>query len=342
MGSNRNIANIRMGRRAHEQENLPHNWENIDINNFQVPKAKSGKIIFEFCGNNATRNEAGNGEAKITQALLPPDKVDSTDIYSFVYNGEPIKSGGRYLLAEYEDDAKLLYEKVFKPMLFDSKGYIKSNQGVEAVFDSFILSAHCGGANFANIIIEGFNKTLHEHFPKAMAELLTNKIQYIAYAPNELPNHNVNALLITPSVDPSCSWSKAIEFAGDHKVDIDYPKGIVKKLLSARQSEYADQLFARFFDKTRAIMFRVGNSTYYMPGPMNPNKRVGDHSRECLVRDHILNSGTDYAETARMTNAVARRQMAGFLGRGMFDAKGFFSEVSVRLDKNKPKDPSIM
>ena len=57
-----------MGRRGFEYEELPHNWEIIDPNNFTPPQDKA---IYQFCGNNANRAEAGNGDAKILRSLLP-------------------------------------------------------------------------------------------------------------------------------------------------------------------------------------------------------------------------------------------------------------------------------
>ena len=339
MDPKNNITHIQMGRRGFEWENLPHNWENLDVNTFKVPQDRA---IYMFCGNNANRAEAGNGDAKIIRSLLPAQKKGSeTQIYTFYYSGEPFKSGG-FLLPDYEREANLLFDKIFKPILFDDKGNMKEKKGIETALSKIVLSAHCGGSNFANIVVDRLYECLLQKFSRPTAELLINKIQYFAYAPNEIPNHNVSAFIITPSVDPNNSWAKALSVAESQKVDVDYPRGTIRKLIKAKQNLYADQAFKSTFEDTRAIMFAVGNSTYYIPGQMNPSGYVGDHSTECLVRDHILNSGTRFAETARLTNETAKLYLSSFLTNGMTDLKGLFSKVALRLSKTPPTSSSTM
>ena len=113
-------------------------------------------------------------------------------------------------------------------------------------------------------------------------------------------------------------------------------------MIKAKQNLYADQAFQKEFSDTRAIMFKVGNSTYYIPGQMHPSKYVGDHSTECLVRDNVLNSGTPFQETARITSAASKLYLASFINNDMVDSRDLFSKVSGRLLKTPPITTTTM
>ena len=73
------IKQVTVGRRAREDENLPNNWEILDINKLVVPK---NKTIFMFGGNTTNRPEAANGNAKIIESLLPPEERKQINILS--------------------------------------------------------------------------------------------------------------------------------------------------------------------------------------------------------------------------------------------------------------------
>ena len=253
-----------------------------------------------------------------------------------MYDSEPLRSEG-FLGKEYVSDALMLYETTFKPLLFDDKGNMKEMKGIEQALSKIVFAAHCGGSNFVNIIIDEIYNTLTQKYPENTAELLINKLQYYAYAPNEMPTHNVNALLVTPYIDPSYSWAKALEVAENQKVEIDYPKGIIKKLLKAKQQTRFQEVFESEFKDTRAIMFKVGKSTYFIPNRMNPHRSVGDHSIECVVKPQFLNSGTDLEENARIANYVSRLYINEFLNNAIIDAKKVFSRVSERVEDAPPE-----
>jgi len=333
------INSIHIGRRAKAKENLPNNWESLDINNLTLPK---GKTVFMFGGNTTTNTYTANGNAKAIESLLDKDQLEKTNILSFYYDDEPFNNKG-ILSKDYVENAEHVFEKIFKPMIFDRKGNMKEMKGIEQVFDNMVLSAHCGGSAFVSIIINKFYDTLLENYPPNTAKFLINKIQYFAYAPNRLPDHNVNAFIITPFADTSCSWSSAITLAENDKVEIDYPKGTIKKLIKARtQGNFMNESYNEF-QKSRALMFRSGNSTYAIPSQMNPDTCIGDHSIECIYKPHLINSGTDYAITATAMHYAARQYLRAFLTSGAIDAKGIFSKTTEMLEKNKPlpqKNPS--
>ncbi len=320
------ITNIQLLRRA-ENENLPNNCENLDINNFSIPH---GKMIFMFGGNTTNRPEAANGNAKIIRSLMDDDHAN-IPVYSFTYQSEPYNSRG-VMGKEYEKDAHLLFEKVFKPLIYDKNGHIKEAKGIERAFQKIVLAAHCGGCGFINIIVNEYYKLLKEKFPENTAEILINKIQYYAYAPHAMLEHNVNAFIITPLFDSTYTWSNALDIANSHKVDIDYPKGAIKRLLKAKQHGTFQETMNKEFVDTRGIMFKVGNSTFLIPHRMNPNTSVGDHSIECVGKTKFLNSGTDLANTAKVANYASKRFINEFLSNDQIDIKGIFSDITDMLD----------
>ena len=330
------ITNMQVGRRATEKENLPNNWEPLDINKLTVPRNKS---IFVFGGNTTTRPDAANGNAKIVTALLSPDNLNSTEIYSFIYETEVIRSNGM-LSKDYEQSAQLLYEKTFKPILFDDKGNIKQKKGIEQAFNKIVFVAHCGGSNFVNIIVDQLHKTLSAYYSQSTADLLIGKIQYFAYAPNEMSIHNTNSLFITPYNDPSYSWSKSLGIAENSAVDIDYPKGVAKELIKSKKRACLKNCFASVFGDTRAIMFKSGQSTYIIPGAMNPRTSVGDHSIECIAKQRFLNSGTDLEVTARIANYASRLYLNEFLRTGNIDTKNAFNKISTEVSNHSTDEHS--
>ena len=209
-------------------------------------------------------------------------------------------------------------------------------QGIEKVFQKLIFSSHCGGSHFANLIIDDFHTVLLQKYPKAKADMLINKIQYFSYAPLELPSHNVNALIIAPYADVNFSWDKALAVANEQKVDLDYPRHTIKTLLKARNSYTISSALDSTFQESRAVVFRVGQSTFMIPGKMTPHLNIGDHSIECIAKKHILNSETDMAETAQAANYAAKTIMNVFASDSPFDTKVLFNKIAQKLSENPP------
>lgn len=333
MSKTKTINKIHIGRRSKIKENLPNNWQQLDINNFSIPK---GKNIFMFGGNTTTNTLTANGNAKAIESLIEDEQLEKTNIFTFYYDDEPFNNKG-ILLKEYEENANHIYEKIFKPILFDKKGYIKDLKGIEQEFDNMVFTAHCGGSAFANIIIENLYNTLAENFRPNIAKFLINKIQYFAYAPNRLPNHNLNSLIIAPFADNSSyTWSDTLNLADSQKIDTDYPKGSIKRLLKAKQQCRFQEVSSDEFQETRAFMFKTGNTTFIIPSQMNPNIRIGDHSIESIYKNHILNNDTDYSTTAKLINTASKLYMREFLNNSIIDIKYLFSKISTLLEKNKP------
>ena len=311
------IEHIKVGRRADESEQLPHNWEILDVNNLDIAH---GKIVFMFGGNTTNRLEAGNGNIKIIESTIDEENSGKARLFSFVYETEPLRSDG-FLSKEYINEALMLFENTFKPMLFDENGNMKEPKGIEHVFHKFIFTDHCGGSSFVNIIINQFYNVLIQKYPTKMAEMLVNKIKCFSYAPSEMFEHNVSALVVTPYEDTSFSFIKALELAENQKVDVDYPKGVVKKLLKAKQSGNLRSAFNSVFENTRVIMFKVGNSTYLIPNQMNPMKNIGDHSIECFAKLQFLHSGQDCEKNAQLVNYAVRKYINEFIACSLVDSK---------------------
>ena len=326
------ITHIHVGRRANIKENLEHNWEELDINNFTFPQSK---MIFVFGGNTTNRADAANGNAKIVESLLTPTNREKFNIYSFRYDSEPLKAPG-YLLREYEEELHHLYQKMFKPLLFDKSGKLKEKQGLEKVFKNIIFVSHCGGSNFMDLLIDDIYETLAQHNSPAMAEILTNKIQYLTYAPNEMPNHSVNSLVIAPFVDVGNSWIKALSFAQDKRVDTDYPKGVVKKFQKSQNQGYSLETFDENFEGKPVVTFKSGQTICMIPSRMNPNMSVGDHSIECLTKPHILDANTPFANTAKIANKTAKIVLNLFAENVPFDAKRAYDKVMDNVYSRLP------
>ncbi len=339
MARNDKITKLIAGRRALLSENLPNNWETLDVNHIELPQDTT---LCMFCGNASNRPEQVNGNSKIIESHIPNKVRDRINVYSFGYATEPIKSDGYILSKEYVEEAEKLYKKTFEPILFDSKGNMKSLAGLEKAFSRIILSAHCGGSNFANIIIEKFYETLVSKFPPATAEMLINKIQYFAYAPNEMPNHNVNAFIIAPFVDPNHSWAKALTFAEQQKVDVDYPRGTLKKLFKARNNSNIQTVFDSTFSESRAIMFKIGHTVCMIPNQMNKNQRVGDHSIALIARYDDSSDSESCSETKRIARDATSLFIKGFSSNKPVDAKSMFAIIANELDNNPPSGPQPM
>ena len=165
--------------------------------------------------------------------------------------------------------------------------------------------------------------------------MLINKIQYFAYAPNEMPNHNVNALLIAPYIDPSFSWAKSLAFAESQKVDVDYPKGIIKKIMKAKNNGSLQAIFNSTFEDSRAIMFKIGHCVCMIPSQMNPHKNIGDHSIALVVKSKN-NDESNYSQTAE----IASNATSLFFDRASkskpIDSKSLFALISQELTNNPP------
>lgn len=322
------LKHMKIGRRAFESENLPNNWEFLNLLKLNKIKDKS---IFMFGGNTTTRPEATNGNAKILKALLETNTASSTQIFSILYESEPLKNSD-LLSKEYEQDTHILYKETFMPMLFDENGNIKQKKGIEQAFGKLVFAAHCAGCNFVDIIIEDFYNTLTQYYPPSTAELLINKIQYFAYAPKEMPPHNINAFIVAPYNDPDYCWSKTLDFAEESKIDVDYPKGIVKKLIKYKKQLELRQFFTDTFKETRAIAFKSGHTTIFIPGTMNPRTTIGDHSIECIAKSKILNSGTNYEHTAQLANYASKLYINGFLANSCYDTKLAFNKLSCAIE----------
>ena len=326
---------MHVGRKSKPDEADSTSWHELDINKFTIPK---GKSIFMFGGNTTTTPRHANGNANAILSFLNEEQKKKNNLFSFYYDGEPFYDK-RTFNKDYENSAIRLFERVFKPMLFDNKGNIKELKGIEKVFDNMIFTAHCGGSAFVNIIVDSLYNTLLKYYPKNTANFLINKIQYFAYAPNRMPQHNLNALIITPYIDgDNTSWGKALSLVEDEKIDIDYPKHSSKRLIKALKQGTLQREIESTFSQSKGIMFKTGNTTFIIPSQMNPDISIGDHSIEVIYKPKTIKSGTKYEITAQIMNQVTQMYLLEFLNKGTIDTKNLFSQASTIFDSHKPND----
>ena len=195
-------THIHMGCRTFN-ENREYNWQSINMKDFKFPQ---GKTFLVFGGNTTNRPESANGNAKVIDRLISDENRKRCNIYSFIYDTEPLSSSTKRLREEYELEVHSIYEKMIKPLLVDRVGNIKEKQGIEKVLKNLVFVSHCAGADFVNIIIDDIYQTLTEKYHPSIAEQLIDKLQYFAYAPNVLPNHKVTSCVITPFLN-ACEYA---------------------------------------------------------------------------------------------------------------------------------------
>lgn len=318
-------------------EGHEYNWQFQDIKSFKLPQ---GKSFFVFGGNNTNCAEAANGNAKVVEKLLSESNREKSNIYSFVYDAEPISYKSKCLTESYEEEIHQLFEQMFKPLITDKIGNLKEKQGIEKVFRNLVFVSHCGGSNFVNVLIDDFFETLTTKFHTSVAELLIGKIQYFSYAPNVLPDKKVNALIIAPFYDVDCSWTKILNSVKDKRIDLDYPKSIMKKIFKANPYDVAS-LIQEEFQNQRLIAFRAEQNIYLIPNRINANEFVGDHSIDCLVKKNVLEADSVYAKTAKLLNYSSRLVLNHFANDYSVNFREICDKVIKEASVEKLKNTEV-
>lgn len=332
---NNRYARILLGRREQKDLNIEFNWSNLDPNKTILDK----QTILVFGGNTANSSKDANGYAKSVESLLDNRFRKNTDILSFSYRTEPIKNGSgnsKFLEPEYAEEMHEIFNTLLKPLLYDNLGNMKEKQGIEKTFRKLIFVAHCGGSNFVDLIIDDFYATLLEKYQPATAELLLKKIQYFAYAPNEFPNHDVTSFYVNPYIDSNYSWARALSLIDNQGVDVDYPKGVSKKIFKASNRCQPGVVFQDIFQEYRASMFRSGQALYLIPDRMNPDFISGDHSIGCITKDKIVNSNTEFEQTAQLVNNAAKIVLNQFASEEQFNNRATFDHIAGLIYDNPP------
>lgn len=324
-------TNIHMGCRTEDGDNQ-YNWHSIDM---KTLKPSHDTLILMCGGNNTNCERAGNGNAKVPDLLLSSKIRGRTKIYSLWYDGEPISSNSGILLDEYRIEAHEIFPNIIRPMLCDQVGNIKEKQGIEKVLNKLVLSSHCGGSEFVNIIIDDMYDFLASHYHPSIAKQLIGKVKYFAYAPFHLPNKAVNSFIITPFFDNNCLWTNVLNEIEDKRVCVDYPRGVVKKLQKARERGELYEAFKNIFGSERMIVIRSEQSIYVIPNRLNANTAVGDHSIDCLIKNSVLGANTDCANTARVLNKLSQLVMNQYASGKPVDSKELFDRVTAILKKNR-------
>lgn len=328
-------THIHMGCRTLD-EGIEKHWQQQDLKNFKVPQ---GKTIFVFGGNSTNREDAANGNAKVVGKLLTEENRSKVNIYSFLYDLEPISPLNFCILEEYEREVHEIYKKIIDPLFRDRIGNLKERQGIEKVLNNMVFVSHCGGSEFVNIIIDDICETLKEKYHSSEVELLIGKLQYFAYAPNSLPNKKVNGAIITPYRDVNNSWTKAISEVREKRIDVDYPRGVLKRILKTDPLDVTD-IFDAVFAEDRMIVFKSEQNMYFIPNRINSNIYVGDHSIDCLVKENVLEANTDIAKTAKVLNYASRLVLNQFVDDKFCNNKELFEKIVNKLDQNRI-EPSV-
>ena len=320
--------NIHMGQRI-SGKGYDRNWVMRDLKTF---KPSQGKSIFVFGGNATNRYDAANGNAKVLENLLNDKNKGKVDIYSFVYDTEPISAATRALRQEYINECNELFNRIFKPLLLDKLGNVKTKQGLEKVFKNNIIVSHCGGSEFANIIIENIYDTIAKGYHPSVAKQLIQKLQYFSYAPSILPMHNVKGYIITPFYDYEHSWTSVLNEVQDKRIDISFPKGSVENILKEKEKCDVANKFKRIYNEKRLIAFRSEDSTYIIPSQINADRVVGDHSIDCLTKLNVLEANNDISKTAKIVNYVSKLILNQFVDNCPIDDKTIFNKIIERTN----------
>ena len=158
----------------------------------------------------------------------------------------------------------------------------------------------------------------------------------MTYAPCELPRHEVNCFVIAPFADMEFTWKLMLDAAEDKKLATDYPKGITQKLLRARDRGTISEVFDETFKESRAIVSKIGQTTFFVPDVMNPNLSIGDHSIDCISKDNILYSETDFSKTAQLANYAASTALNSFESDSYIDSKDIYNNIVEQVRKILP------
>lgn len=323
---------IHMGQRIPNSQ-FEHSWKPIDIQDFTTPLNK--KTFFIFGGNTTNYPESANGNAKIVERLLDAENKGKVDIFSFLYDKEPISSYSKLLLSEYEDEINQIYFTIFEPMFLDNSGNIKEKQGVEKVLKNMIFVSHCGGSYFVNIIIDRIYNLLLEKYHPSIALQLISKFQYISYAPYSLPDRDIKGFIIAPYFDAHASWSKVLNAIEEEKIYTEFPKNAIKQILKVQENDNSMDIFNTLFTQQRIIVARTGSNIYLIPNRLNPDPLVGDHSIDCLVKKKYLESNCDCANTARLLNMTIKIMLNQLVRDASIDHKEILAQVLEEI-KNTP------
>lgn len=333
MAKNKSIQNIYVGRREPEDKLIENNWTQLDPQKTKI----SRKTILVFGGNTTNSPEEANGYAKSFESLLLPSIRNNTDILSFFYRTEIVKSEGLPISQEYVDETHELFNSVFKPLIYDkTTGKMKELQGIEKAFNKMVFVGHCGGCNIINLIIDDYYQELQKKYPPSTAKTLIHKIQYVGYTPYEYPQHHISSLFISPSADPNNNWLGIIDNINESKIDVDYPKGICKKLTKEKNRDCPGVVLADAFCESRAVAIKQGKTTYLIPDRMNPALRIGDHSIACITKQKFLNNDSYYSENAVLMHNIAKLYLNQFASDSPFNDKGMFSKTTSLLEQSAP------
>lgn len=323
---------IKLGRREPSENAIEHNWTQLNPQKIKLNK----QTIVIFGGNTTDDPSVANGYAKNIERLLSKKDRANLDILSFSYSSEFIRSPSMMMDKEYEACIIQIYHDMFEPLLYNEHGYMKEKQGVEKTFQNLVFVGHCGGCNFVNIIFDCFYKSLLKKYPPATAEILMNKLQYVAYAPNEFSSYDTNSLIITPYIDSTYSWSRMLGHVLPQKVDNDYPKGVSKELLKQKNLDRPGFFINGKLQDYRSLVFKKGSSFYMIPGQMNPNQSIGDHSIECITSPKIIESDTDCAQTAKVANAITKMIINNYFTREKLDGRQIFNNITNIIYDHSP------
>lgn len=158
-----------IGRRAREGENIPHNYQIIDLDTFQPSKP----IVLVLGGNGSTDDRASNGNAKIVESMLGVFNQD-IDLLSVNYN--------QALTEPYITlNCKELVEKLFIPYISNNGERLNIDTAYKNMRNVTVF-AHCIGVEpMKRIVAILYNKLIELNYTHTERKQIISQIVMISY-----------------------------------------------------------------------------------------------------------------------------------------------------------------
>ena len=162
-----------IGRRAKVYENIPHNYQIIDLNSYKPNRP----IVLILGGNGSTDDRAANGNAKLIESMLGVFG-DDVDLLSVNYN-QPVSLVEPFITL----NCKELVEKLFIQYISDNGKRLDIETACKNMRNVTIF-AHCVGVSgpMKRIVSLLYNKLIDLNYNTTEREQILSQIVMVAYA----------------------------------------------------------------------------------------------------------------------------------------------------------------
>ncbi len=162
-----------IGRRARVEENIPNNYQIIDLNSYHTTKS----LVLVLGGNGTTDDRSANGNAKIVSSMLGVFN-DDVEILSVNYNqglGEP----------NITENCKVLVDKLFLPYVSINGERLDIDTACKNMRNITVF-AHCRGVDgpMRRIVPILQNRLMELNYNTAEREQIISQIVMVAYGAN--------------------------------------------------------------------------------------------------------------------------------------------------------------